>query len=82
MGVGNQPIGGLIIARPMRYSGDRAEILWRIVAERTATAGIPVLGNVDPGHTDPMLTLPLGALRRVDAGRHEFGLVEPATGPS
>ncbi len=66
----------------MRYSGDRAEILWRIVDERTAAAGIPVLGNVDLGHTDPMLALPLGALARVDAGRHEFGLVEPATSPS
>ena len=66
----------------MRYSGDQAQVLGRIVDERTTAAGIPVLGNVDLGHTDPMLTLPLGALARIDAGRHEFGLLEPATSPS
>jgi muramoyltetrapeptide carboxypeptidase LdcA involved in peptidoglycan recycling len=72
-------IAGLIVGRPMRYTDENTQLLWQVVAERTAAAGIPVLGNVDIGHTDPMLTLPLGALGHLDAGAREFRLLGPAT---
>lgn len=65
-------IAGLVVGRPAAYSPDDAEILWRVVEERTRAAGIPVLGNVDAGHTDPMLTLPLGARARLDTERPGF----------
>ena len=53
--------------------------LWAVVRTRTAASGIPVLADVDIGHTDPMLTLPMGAQARIDAGALEFALLEPAT---
>lgn len=56
-----EQIAGLIVGRPAAYSPEDARVLWRVVEERTRAARIPVLGNVDIGHTDPMLTLPLGA---------------------
>jgi muramoyltetrapeptide carboxypeptidase len=75
-------IAGLILGRPMRYTDEQAKALWHVAEERTASAGIPVLGNVDLGHTDPMLTLPIGVAARVDAGGREFRLLESATAPT
>jgi muramoyltetrapeptide carboxypeptidase LdcA involved in peptidoglycan recycling len=38
-----------------------------------------VLGNVDRGHTDPILTVPLGATARLDADARRLELLEPPT---
>ena len=65
-------VAGLIVGRPAAYSAEDAETLWEVVDRRTAAAGIPVLANLDIGHTDPMLTLPLGTAARVDAGARRF----------
>ena len=73
---------GLIVGRPMRYTDDEREALWRVVQDRTARAGIPVLGNVDLGHTDPMLTITIGVNARLDAGKREFRLLECPTDPA
>lgn len=60
-------VAGLVVGRPASYSRDDAETLWTVFEERTRPAGIPVLANLDIGHTDPMLTLPLGATAHLDA---------------
>jgi muramoyltetrapeptide carboxypeptidase len=72
-------IAGLVFGRPYGYSAENVPVLWKLVACHTAESGIPVLANVDCGHADPMLTLPLGARARVDASQCEFRLLEPAT---
>jgi muramoyltetrapeptide carboxypeptidase len=69
----------LIVARPYGYNAENAQILWDVVARRTEESGLPVLGNVDAGHADPMLTIPLGVEAEVDAGRGTFRLLEAAT---
>lgn len=41
--------------------------------------GIPVLSGMDFGHTDPLITLPLGCMARVDTGADpQVVLLEPA----
>lgn len=56
---------GLLFGRPMSYSAEDTEVLWRVVTDRTEPYGIPILANIDCGHTDPMLTLPLGVPARM-----------------
>ena len=73
-----EAIAALVWARPYGYSEEELRVLWDVLRTRTASAPIPVLGNVECGHTSPMLTLPLGALARVDAGERRFELLEPA----
>ncbi|WP_343216585.1 hypothetical protein [Deinococcus aestuarii] len=65
---------GLMLARPRGYTPERVEDLSRWVRRVLAEAGrsdLPVVANVDFGHTSPQLTLPLGGLARLDplAGR-------------
>lgn len=69
-------IAGLVVARPYGYSAEQAETLWRVVGSH---ARCPTLANVDCGHTDPMLTLPLGAPARLDAGARTLETLEPVT---
>ena len=71
----------LVIGRPRDYSEEDSKTLWRVAADRTEPYGLPVLGDVDCSHTDPMLTLPLGCPARVDAGAKTFETLEPATAP-
>lgn len=78
LGVFDQ-VEGLVVARPFRYPPDQVERFWEVVHERTARSAIPVLGDVECGHADPMLTLPLGARARIDASAHEFEILVPAT---
>jgi muramoyltetrapeptide carboxypeptidase LdcA involved in peptidoglycan recycling len=68
LGVLNR-IGALLIARPMGYSQLQTFQLWAHARTVLAEAGrpqLPVVANVDHGHTSPAAVLPLGALARVD----------------
>ncbi len=69
----------LVVARPYGYAADQSERLWEVVARRTESSGIPVLANVEAGHTDPMVTLPFGVPAEVDAARRTLRLLEAAT---
>lgn len=53
-------ISGLVIGRFQQASSMSRRVLEEIVARQGALAGLPVLANVDFGHTDPRLTFPIG----------------------
>jgi muramoyltetrapeptide carboxypeptidase len=69
----------LLFARPYGYDAKNTDVLWRVVADRTEQSGIPVLANVEAGHTDPMMTLPLGVPAEIDTANKHLRLLEPAT---
>lgn len=72
-------LAGLVYARPYGYRDDDLPALWDVLAAATEFRGLPVLANVECGHTAPMLTLPLGVRARLDAGARTFVTVEAAT---
>jgi muramoyltetrapeptide carboxypeptidase len=69
----------LVFARPYGYGAADTRILWDVVAARTEAAGLPVLANVEVGHTDPLLTVPIGCPARLSAGERRFELLEAPT---
>jgi muramoyltetrapeptide carboxypeptidase LdcA involved in peptidoglycan recycling len=70
---------GLLVARPKDYTDEDRKLLWEVVARRTEAAGLPVLGNLEAGHADPMVTLPFGVPAELDAGRKTLRLLEAPT---
>ncbi|UFA51291.1 S66 family peptidase [Deinococcus radiophilus] len=69
-----QQLSGLLLARPRDYTPEMVEDLYSWVRRALKEADredLPVVANVDFGHTSPQLTLPLGARVRLDsaAGR-------------
>ena len=74
-------IAGLVVARPYGYSEEDRDALWRIVLKHTDRLNIPALVDVDAGHTDPMLALPLGGRVRLDADSRLLEVLDPITEP-
>jgi muramoyltetrapeptide carboxypeptidase len=72
-------IAGLVYARPYGYDDAERETMWHVL---DAHVRCPTLADVDCGHTDPMLTLPLGQVVRLDADARSLETLEPATAPN
>jgi muramoyltetrapeptide carboxypeptidase LdcA involved in peptidoglycan recycling len=60
-------VRGLVFGRFQRVSAMTRELLAQIVASKPELAGLPVLGNVDFGHTSPILTFPVGGTAELRA---------------
>ncbi|PWY91600.1 LD-carboxypeptidase [Aspergillus sclerotioniger CBS 115572] len=78
-----QQIQGLVVGRGYKYDDEMQDQLADVITEvfdtivgREKHVEIPILMNVDFGHTSPLLTLPVGARVRLDSGRDEFVVEE------
>ncbi|RAK99255.1 S66 peptidase family protein [Aspergillus ibericus CBS 121593] len=76
-------IRGLVVGRGYKYDEKMQDELAGVIVEvldtivgRGQKVEIPILMNVDFGHTSPFLTLPVGARVRVDAERDEVVVLE------
>lgn len=72
-------IGALLIGRPRDYSEEEKGELEENVLDVVKTefsSGIPVVMNMDFGHTDPQWILPLGIKAELDCDKKTFRLVE------
>ena len=73
-------ISALLIGRPRGYSRDqRTELeknMVEIVAEEFGRPDMPIITNMDFGHTDPQMVLPLGLEAEVDPRRPSLTLLE------
>lgn len=69
-------IKGLIIGRPFGYSNEDKEKLKKVILEHTKEYDFPILFNVDIGHTDPMITLPLNIKVSLDSEENIFSIEE------
>ena len=72
-------IGALLLARPMGYTQQAMFELWDTVQAVLAEAGrsdLPLVANVDYGHTSPAGVLPLGCNARVDPVNRTVNVVD------
>ena len=69
-------ICGMVVGRPFRYNAVESEALKKALIEATEPYSLPILYGADIGHTDPVLTLPLGAKARIDSERNAFEILE------
>ena len=58
--LGAKSIKGLMIGRFQRETGMTRDLLTKIIKSKKELESVPVIANVDFGHTAPMLTLPVG----------------------
>ncbi len=73
-------IKGLIFARARDYSDDEKikleEKLVSVVANEFGRPDLPIVANVDFGHTDPQLVFPLGVKAEIDCQDKKIRLIE------
>ncbi|OOQ88230.1 LD-carboxypeptidase [Penicillium brasilianum] len=77
-------IRGLVVGRGYKYNIHMQDELAGVIEEvfdvivgRSREEQLPILMNVDFGHTSPFLTLPMNTLVRLDCDLDEFSVVEP-----
>jgi muramoyltetrapeptide carboxypeptidase len=59
-------VKGIMIGRFQKESDITREILIKIIKSKKELEHIPVIANVDFGHTDPMFTFPVGGTTKVE----------------
>ncbi|KAF3023518.1 hypothetical protein E8E14_007924 [Neopestalotiopsis sp. 37M] len=70
-------IVGLVVGRPHGYSDADVQGWENGMIRALEGYDFPVLANVDVGHTDPVLTIPLGARVRLDSAQDLWEVLEP-----
>jgi muramoyltetrapeptide carboxypeptidase len=69
-------ISGMIVGRPFGYTNEDRSELQKVILERTTSYNFPILTDVDIGHTDPMITVPLGVKAKIDSQIGIFEIIE------
>lgn len=69
-------IAGLVVGRPYNYSPEQEKELGRLLLHYTRSTDYPILLNVNIGHADPIITLPLGVRAALDSQMNTFSLEE------
>lgn len=65
-------ISGILLGRLYRYPDEDVDTLYQVFRDRTARWNLPILANLDFGHTDPMITIPVGVQARMSAAGWEI----------
>lgn len=76
-----QHLAALLFARPMHYTQEQTAELREQILNAVADAGrpdLPVITNLDTGHTSPQMTVPLGSRIRIDPIRRKIVTIEAA----
>lgn len=71
-----QQTKGMIIGRPFGYTLEQIDLLKKIIDQKTENYDFPILFGVDVGHTDPIITIPLGAKVKLDSEKNLFYFCE------
>lgn len=75
-------LAALVLGRPYQYTAEMTQELYTEVRRVLAEFGredLPVVANVDVGHTSPQLTLPLGCRAAVDPVARTLEVLDVAT---
>ncbi|WP_148910098.1 microcin C7 resistance protein MccF-like protein [Sphingobacterium allocomposti] len=63
-------VTGIVIGRFRKESKMTREVLTKIIRTKDELTSIPVIANVDFGHTIPTVTLPIGGTLRISGTGH------------
>ena len=71
-------ISGMIIGIPYGYNEEETEQFKKIILEKTSDYNFPILFNVNIGHCDPIITVPIGTNVIIDSFNNDFYFSESA----
>lgn len=62
------------------WVGEYDQAILMVVRDELGRSDLPIVTNMDFGHTDPFFVLPLGVMGRIDADEHRFAIIESGVG--
>jgi muramoyltetrapeptide carboxypeptidase LdcA involved in peptidoglycan recycling len=72
-------ISGMLVARPMRYTREMTVALYTEIRRVLAEFGredLPVVANMDFGHTSPQMVVPIGCRTMIDSAAKRVAVLE------
>ena len=69
---GFSEVRGLLIGKFQKKTGMDMKKLKYIIGTKKELSDVPIIANVNFGHTNPMLTLPIGGVISISAGDKAF----------
>ena len=73
-------VNGILFAKPpneARYE-EYKQVLLQVAGKESGRPDLPILYNLNFGHTDPMCVLPYGIMAQIDCGDGSLRLLERA----
>ena len=74
-------LSGIIIGRPKEYTPEEKielyETVVKIVSGEFGMDQLPIVANLDFGHTDPQMIMPQGIKTKIDCAKKEISFLEP-----
>lgn len=67
-------VKGIVVGRFQKASKMTNEMLIQIIKSKRELKNIPVIANVDFGHTDPRITFPIGGYGKIKAGNNRASI--------
>jgi len=73
-------INGIVVGKPAneKYYDEYKEVLLQVIGKESGRCELPILYNVNFGHTAPICILPYGINAEIDCGCGSLYLLEPA----
>lgn len=65
-------ISGMIVGIPYGYNSEETEQFKKIIIEKTIDYNFPILFNVNIGHCDPIITIPIGTNAIINSYTNTF----------
>ena len=73
-----QRVKGIIFGKPYnnKYYEEYKEVIKTVIHDELKLTELPILYNMNFGHTEPMMCLPYGALAEIDCDKKTFTILE------
>ncbi len=68
-------VKGIVIGRFQKESHMTLDLLQQMIKSKKQLANIPIVGNVDFGHTSPIITFPVGGIVSMDVSKEKIELI-------
>ncbi len=69
-------ISGLVLGRPFGYDEAERKEFIEMINRQFSACDFPILANVNIGHADPIITLPMNVSCELDSSNNVFRLLE------
>lgn len=72
-------VNGIIFGKPYdnEYYDEYKEVIIKVVREELGLKDLPIMLNMNFGHTAPMMILPYGAMAEINCDENKFSILEP-----
>jgi len=76
-------LSGILFGRPggdipVEKFKEYDDVLYQVVTEEEGLSELPIITQMDFGHTDPVFVLPYGVQAEIDCDTQQFRIVENA----